>query len=458
MRIKILVSVMFIVLLKIFSANIGTLANPNIVTIPLQQTPLVERYRSAKSIAIDGNGDIFFIENKFFEPRTSSQGNRVMKLLPNGKAQVVAGNGIKGFNGDNILAVSASLSGAANLTIDNKNNLLIADARNNRLRQIDLTTGIITTLAGKGSVPCDPVGCLTMGDGNLATEAFNLEPSEVIVDKDNNLFILEGRVSCLRYVDAKTGIIDTLFGQCNRELPRVCRDASEGSLCSPIAMTYKHPFLYFVEPETNTIRRYDIEAKKLDILIFGDKVCHELCHPTGIAVDNNENLFISQSVSIKKLDIKTGQLTTVAGKNSNRIYSGDDGPASQAGLIAVSDIAIDKDENIIFTDDNRIRRIDAKTGIITTIAGIPGTVVILKASYQKPLLTVQGFGIDEIDEININGQVVKPKSFIFANESMSFKGSKKKLNLKSGKNIIVLSKFLLNGSKAESLPFKFNLP
>jgi len=94
-----------------------------------------------------------------------------------------------------------------------------------------------------------------------------------------------------------------------------------------------------------------------------------LNQPVGLAADSAGNLFISDNgnARIRKVS-PTGVITTIAG-NGNRPFSGDNGPATQAGLVPVG-LALDSKGNLFFADsqNSRIRRIDT-AGIILTIAG-----------------------------------------------------------------------------------------
>ncbi len=102
----------------------------------------------------------------------------------------------------------------------------------------------------------------------------------------------------------------------------------------------------------------------------GPATSAELNNPVGIAVDTAGNLYIADAGNnrIRKVDI-TGIITTVAG-NGTQGYSGDGGPATNAGLSGSSGVAVDTAGNLFIADagNNRIRKVDI-TGIITTVAG-----------------------------------------------------------------------------------------
>src|SRR4051812_40152314 len=93
----------------------------------------------------------------------------------------IAGNGVAGYNGDNILATSAELNGPNSLTIDRNNNILFCDAYNNRIRKID-AYGTITTIAGNGFQDF-------YGDSGMATSAALNGPVSVLADSQEYVYI-----------------------------------------------------------------------------------------------------------------------------------------------------------------------------------------------------------------------------------------------------------------------------
>lgn len=104
----------------------------------------------------------------------------------------------------------------------------------------------------------------------------------------------------------------------------------------------------------------------------------ELDGPRGVFVDAAGNLFIADfgNHRIRKVDAQTGIITTVAGSGPtdpwNGGFSGDGGPATEARLNSPEDVIVDASGNLLIADtgNHRIRRVDRQTGIITTIAGI----------------------------------------------------------------------------------------
>src|SRR5205807_1437367 len=98
----------------------------------------------------------------------------------------------------------------------------------------------------------------------------------------------------------------------------------------------------------------------------------ELTQATGVYVDSSGNIFIADSGNqrIRKVDAATGNIRTVAG-NGTFGFSGDGGPAADAELAQPTGVYADSSGNLFIVDtyNSRIREVDAATGIIQTVAG-----------------------------------------------------------------------------------------
>jgi hypothetical protein len=220
------------------------------------------------------------------------------------------------------------------VTSDAGGNIFVADFWHHRVWRLDAVTGIVTTVAGTGN--SYPDGGYD-GDGGPATEARLNQPRDVALDSTGKLYIAEGVAQLptaymmrIRRVDLTTGIITTFAGTGEWGYNGDGIPATEANLSYP----------------------------------YG-----------GIAVDAAGNLYITDLPSrIRRVDAKTGIITTVAGNGlcvCEAGPTGDGGPALEAQFLNPADIAIDPAGNLFISDsgDNRIRRVDAVTGIITTVVG-----------------------------------------------------------------------------------------
>ena len=271
--------------------------------------------------AIDAAGNLYFSTNRNF--------HRILTVTAStGLLTVVAGTGNGRFSGDGGLATSAALFSPRGISLDKFGNIFVADEVNHRIRKITVSTGIITTVAGKGKrYPFLPAV------DNVAATSSELDyPKDVAVDTFGNIYIADTGYGRVRKVTASTGIITTLGGN---------------------GKAYGVPTL----PALNVAAT----ASSFFSLV-------------GVAVDTSGNVFFTDAFfnSIYKITAGTGLLTVVAGTNSWHYgYNGNDFPATTALLDAPAYITLDALGNIFFSDvDNHlIRKVSASTGNITIVAG-----------------------------------------------------------------------------------------
>jgi NHL repeat len=121
--------------------------------------------------------------------------HRIRKVSPDGLITTFAGTGVEGFRGDGGPATKAQISEAAAVIVDPAGNLFFSDGQNHRIRKVD-PSGIITTVAGS-SRPAGP-----LGDGGPATQARLGFPAQLALDGRGNLFIADQCNGRIRKVDA----------------------------------------------------------------------------------------------------------------------------------------------------------------------------------------------------------------------------------------------------------------
>lgn len=122
-----------------------------------------------------------------------------------GYVNTIAGTGTAGYNGDGILATSAELRYPQGIAVDVNGNIYVADESNQRIRKITASTGDISTVAGNGTAGYS-------GDGGAATSAELDYPIAVALDLLGNLYIADQGNSVIRKVTVATGVISTVAG------------------------------------------------------------------------------------------------------------------------------------------------------------------------------------------------------------------------------------------------------
>ena len=307
----------------------------------------------------------------------------------------VAGNGIRRvdstgatvgtYTGDGGPARQAGLSRPFSVAVDRAGNLIIADTFNNRIRKVAIESGVITTIADNGDYHYS-------GDGGPATAA-GISPNNVAVDRAGNLYIADAANYRIRKVSDSTGTITTVAGSGTFGDSGDGGPATQAALGFPNYVTVDNAGnLYFADFGTERVRKV---ARKTGIITTvagngtrgpdsagtivgsyggdgGPARDAALNHPTCVIVDPVGNLYIADrdNYRIRKVQAATGVITTVAGSGSYG-FSGDGGPATSAALAQPSGLALDAEGNLYISDtgNNRVRMVSAATGIISTIAG-----------------------------------------------------------------------------------------
>lgn len=140
---------------------------------------------------------------------SDTSNNRVLKLNPNGTIVTLAGTGQSGFFGDGGLATAAKLSYPWSLALDEANKLLyISDVNNSRIRMVDLAVGVIDTVAGGGNAPGPGYGD---GDV-ATNASINVSYSQISVGPDGNVYFGDVSANRIRRVNMTTGVITTFLG------------------------------------------------------------------------------------------------------------------------------------------------------------------------------------------------------------------------------------------------------
>jgi hypothetical protein len=209
----------------------------------------------------------------------------------------------------------AELTNTSGIAVDATNNVYIADEGFNRVRRVDASTRSIYTVAGTSIAGFS-------GDGGAATVAQLNGPLGICLDAVGNVYIADGHNNRIRKVDVGTRVITTIAG-------------GGASLADGVPAT------------TASIT------------------------PKCVYVDVSGNVYIGSGNKIRKINGATGILTTIAG-NGVAVDTGDGGAATAAGILGSARcITADVAGNmyIISAAGDRVRKINATTGIITTVAG-----------------------------------------------------------------------------------------
>jgi sugar lactone lactonase YvrE len=270
------------------------------------------------------NAEFSFPDAVVFDPAgnfyISDRDNHVIRKVDTNRIiTTFAGNGFPGYQGDNGLAINAEFAAVYSLAMDKAGNLYIADEA---VRKIDMSTGIITSIAGNGSN--------NPGDGGPATQAVTENINQIAFDAAGNLYITDGRHFSIRKVDT-AGIISTVAG-----------NGTQG--CNGDG---------------------------------GFATAAELNMPEGVAVDTGGNIFIAdfQNHNIRRVDATTHLISTICGDPFGNAagFTGDGGPARLAELMSPNGLVFDSKGNLFICDQQNqaIREITTGGQIFTVVGEDP---------------------------------------------------------------------------------------
>jgi len=273
--------------------------------------------------------------------------------------------------------------------------LVVVDYQAHRIWRID-SDGILHTLAGTGIAG-------NSGDGGPAIEAQLRNPHDLFQDTEGNLYFSDLGNCTVRRIDYRSGLIERVAGSGNRGRGGDGGPALDAELDCTCGVAVDIAGNIFLTDEwAGNVRRIDAKTKIIET-IAGQNARHypseqgasrpmhgpglslmgyhgdggpasdaAFYHPEHLALDSQENLYICDNSNdrIRKIDRKTGTITTVLG-NGQRASNGDGGLATEASTLMPDAICLDGHDNLYVGEKYgfRVRKVDAQTGIVTTLVG-----------------------------------------------------------------------------------------
>ncbi len=290
-----------------------------------------------------------------------------------------AGNHTGGYTGDGGAAVSASFSNPTGVATYGFSNVYIADQGNHVVRKVNYLHNI-STYAGNGIAG-------NTNDDSLATHASLDRPYNIAVDAADNIYIADHNSHVIRKVSVG-GIITTIAGNDTAGYSGDGGMATDARLDHPYGVAVDAVGNVYIADANNNVVRMVNPAGIITTIAGngtgaglgvgngsysgdgGPAVNAGLNFPESIAIDVLGNIFVADAANnrIRKIST-TGIITTVAG-NGMGGYSGDGGAAASARLNFAAGVAVDNQRNIYIADqgNNAIRKVDT-AGVIRTIAG-----------------------------------------------------------------------------------------
>ena len=324
-----------------------------------------------------------------------TRNNRIRRVDSDGIITTVAGSNRTDFSGDGGLATTAGLGIPLGISVvgsGNNTELYIADG-SNRIRRVD-SEGFISTVAGK---------TFSISTGLLATREVGLDSNPQSAVRRNNRWLVAGGSSgSVQEIDLATGILDVLIGrysqgEATEDLARF-RDEDFGTIAG-VASNEADGKIYLTEPDRNRVHVVTTDdtangiepddANTWTIAVLGGNGTNEglpgysdgalatslFRRPAGLFFSESTRiLYVADTGNhvIRAIDVDGATVSTFAGTPETRGYLGDDGLASDALLfepVAITE-CFNGDIFIAEVGSHHIRRVDASTGIISTVLGV----------------------------------------------------------------------------------------
>lgn len=384
-------------------------------------------FRHPEHLAFDSKGNLYVCDNS---------NDRVRKIDgQTGLISTVLGNGQRASNGDGGPAVEASTLMPDAIFLDAHDNLYVGEKYGYRVRKVDAATGIVQTLVGNGvpgfgeeglpgeethcnsvevGIWVDPDGTLfwsdcsgrlrrrdgqtgivttvlggaSVHDGEPATAAFLNGPGGLAVGPNGDIYIADVWNQRIRAIHAQSGVMRAVAGNGARAYGGDNGPATEAYLGNPhdVAVDSRGRVI-IADTRDGRIRRVDLDGiirciagttlpwdageGRWDKGDNGPAISASIAHVEAVAVGPNDDIYLGDSAvgRIRKIDAQTGIITTVAGIGLPG-YSGDGGSATQARIGAPTAIRFDAAGNLYFTDRSYhlVRKVDT-AGTITTVVG-----------------------------------------------------------------------------------------
>ncbi|MFM8518357.1 MAG: choice-of-anchor D domain-containing protein, partial [Nevskiaceae bacterium] len=304
---------------------------------------------SPHGVAVDSSGTLYIAD---------TGNHRIRRVTAAGVITTIAGTGQQGYSGDGGAATRAQFNSPSDVVIDGPGALLVVERMNHRVRRIDLTTGVIATIAGTGEAGFS-------GDGGPATLARLNQPWHAVIDRAGDVLIADKDNQRVRKITRSSGVITTVAG-----------DGSRGgeptkSIAEPAGLAVTADgSVYVADGAWCFVRKLVPGSTNMEVVAGCDYNVFGSVY--GMAVDRSGGLLLAELVNsrIRRLDLASKLVTTVAGDRP-RGFTGDGDAATLASLRMPHGLARDSRGNLYVADweNRRVRRIDAVTNVITTVLG-----------------------------------------------------------------------------------------
>ncbi|HEY8748981.1 MAG TPA: hypothetical protein VIM11_13450 [Tepidisphaeraceae bacterium] len=287
----------------------------------------------------------------------------IRRIAADGTITTIAGTGNKGYSGDGAPALKADLNEPYEIRFDRGGNLFFVDMRDNVVRKIDLKTQVISTVAGTGKAGFS-------GDGGPATQATFNQPHSIQFDPHGDLYVCDIANNRIRKIDMSTGIISTFAGTGMKAQTPEGAKIQGTPLNGPRAIDFDRAGnLWLALRDGNAVFKFDLEKGIIHHVAGtggkgftgngGPAISATLSGPKGLSVGPDGNVYLAdtESHSIRMIDVVSGNIELIAGTGAKG--DGPLGPAPGCKFARPHGVFVDADGSIFVgdTENNRVRQI-----------------------------------------------------------------------------------------------------
>ncbi len=293
-------------------------------------------------------------------------GHKIRRVAPDGTISTIAGTDKKGYSGDGGPALQAQFNLPHELRFSPAGDLFIVDMVNNAVRKIDMKTQVITTAAGTGKPGYS-------GDGGPAVQAELKQPHSIAFSPEGQLCICDIGNNVIRRLDLSTGIISTIAGTGKAGPTPDGAAIKGTPLMGPRSMDFdKAGNLWLVTREGNQVLKLDLKADRIQVIAGtgkkgftgngGPAKLATLSGPKGISIDGKGNIWLAdcESHSIRMIDAASGNLELIAGTGVKG--NGPDGDPLKCLMARPHGVFCDADGTVFIGDSesHRVRLLRQK--------------------------------------------------------------------------------------------------
>jgi len=287
--------------------------------------------------------------------------HRIRRLdLKTGRLTTVAGNGVKGYNGDDGPAVEASLNEPYEVRFDRHGTMYFVEMRNHLIRKDDMKTGIISTVAGTGKEG--------YADGPHDVAQFNRPHSIAIDDKTNTLYVADIGNHRIRAINLEDGPrrVSTVAGTTKRALPEDDSVITGKPMLGPRALFIDGRTMWLALREGHSVWRIDLDTMVIHHVAgtgkkgFNDGPGKKAAFngPKGVAVGPDGAIYIvdTENQAIRRIDPKASAVRTIAGTGpKGRGFNGESIDATTAHMGRPHGVCVGKDGSVYVGDSENHR-------------------------------------------------------------------------------------------------------